>query len=53
MSPHAYRYVHILDNNKPYDFGDEGQMKLQLKIIQLLKLDLQRAIEYHNKLFIK
>lgn len=48
-----YRYVHILENNKPDDFTDEGQMKLQLKIIQLLKLDLQRAIEFHDKLFIK
>ncbi|XP_026805055.1 protein unc-13 homolog 4B isoform X2 [Rhopalosiphum maidis] len=46
-------HVHILENNKPDDFTDEGQMKLQLKIIQLLKLDLQRAIEFHDKLFIK
>ncbi|XP_025200200.1 protein unc-13 homolog 4B-like isoform X2 [Melanaphis sacchari] len=46
-------HVHILENNKPDDFTDEGQMKLQLKIIQLLKLDLQKAIEFHNKLFIK
>ncbi|KAE9529780.1 hypothetical protein AGLY_011876 [Aphis glycines] len=42
-------HVHILENNKPDDFTDEGQMKLQLKIIQLLKLDLQRAVEFHNK----
>lgn len=47
------RHVHILENNKPDDFTDEGQMKLQLKIIQLLKLDLQKAVEFHNKIFIK
>ncbi|VVC40707.1 Hypothetical protein CINCED_3A013301 [Cinara cedri] len=46
-------HVHILENNKPEDFTEEGQMKLQLKIIQLLKLDLQKAVEFHNKLFIK
>lgn len=45
--------MHILENNKPDDFTDEGQMKLQLKIIQLLKLDLQKAVEFHNKIFIK
>jgi len=50
---YLYRHVHILENNKPDDFTDEGQMKLQLKIIQLLKLDLQRAVEFHDKLFIK
>ncbi|XP_025408650.1 protein unc-13 homolog 4B isoform X2 [Sipha flava] len=46
-------YVHVLENNAPDDFTEEGQMKLQLKITQHLKQDLQRAIEYHNKLFIK
>lgn len=45
--------MHILDNNKPVDFTEEGEMKLALKIIQLLKLDLQNALDYHNKLFIK
>lgn len=48
-----YRHVYILQNNKPHDFTQEGEMKLKLKIIQLFKLDLQRAIDFYNQLFIK
>ncbi|XP_050433740.1 protein unc-13 homolog 4B [Adelges cooleyi] len=46
-------YIHILEHNKPTDFTEEGQMKLQIKIIQYLKSDLQKALEFYNKIFIK
>lgn len=49
----SFRHVHIVENNKADDFTDEGLMKYQLKLIQLIKLDLQWAVEFYNKLFIK
>ncbi|XP_050543331.1 protein unc-13 homolog 4B isoform X2 [Daktulosphaira vitifoliae] len=46
-------YIHILEHNKPHDFTEEGQMKLHIKIIQHLKADLQKALDYYDKIFIK
>lgn len=49
----VFRVVHILDNNRPQYETEEEELKFQFKMIQLLKLDLQKAVEFHNKLFVE
>lgn len=44
-------FTHIVEHNKPEDNTDEAQLKQQIKIIQLIRTDLQRAIEFHDKIF--
>uniref|UniRef100_A0A1B6MMV1 C2 domain-containing protein n=1 Tax=Graphocephala atropunctata TaxID=36148 RepID=A0A1B6MMV1_9HEMI len=45
-------FIHITDHNKPEDNSEKAQLKQQIKIIQLVRTDLQKAIEFHDKLFI-
>ncbi|XP_046996115.1 protein unc-13 homolog 4B isoform X1 [Schistocerca americana] len=44
-------YNHIMDNNKVNDSEEEAQLNHVIKIVQLVRTDLQRAIEYHDKIF--
>ncbi|XP_015606405.1 protein unc-13 homolog 4B isoform X3 [Cephus cinctus] len=46
-------FDHILKNNTPESDSDEDVLKYHIKMIQLIRADLQRAIEFHDKLFIK
>lgn len=48
-----FRHAHILDKNKRRDRRtEEEEINVQLKVIQLVKLDLQRAVEFHDQLFV-
>lgn len=44
-------FEHILEQNQPQDQSDEGQMQYMIKVIQLVRSDLQRAVEYYDKIF--
>ncbi|XP_012256082.2 protein unc-13 homolog 4B isoform X3 [Athalia rosae] len=46
-------YDHVLKNNSPTADADEDVVKYYIKVIQLIRADLQRAIEYYDKVFIK
>ncbi|XP_012537969.2 protein unc-13 homolog 4B isoform X3 [Monomorium pharaonis] len=46
-------FEHILNNNSPDTDSDEDALKYHIKIIQLIRADLQKAIDYYDKLFIK
>lgn len=47
------RFEHILSNNSPDTESDEDAVRYHIKIIQLIRADLQKAIDYYDKLFIK
>lgn len=42
---------HILENNKRPDETDLSKLQNLIQIIQLIRSDLQKAIEYYDKLF--
>lgn len=45
-----------MESNKPQyctEEKEEEAIKVQVKVINLLKLDLQKAVEYHDSLFIE
>lgn len=45
-------FAHISENNSTGSNGtDEDKLQNVIKIIQLVRSDLQRAIEYYDKLF--
>ncbi|XP_011878688.1 PREDICTED: protein unc-13 homolog D isoform X5 [Vollenhovia emeryi] len=46
-------FEHILSNNSPDTESDEDALRYHIKVIQLIRADLQRAIDYYDKLFIK
>ncbi|XP_026666615.1 protein unc-13 homolog 4B isoform X1 [Ceratina calcarata] len=46
-------FDHILNNNFPESESDEDALKLHIKVIQLIRADLQSAIDNYDKLFIK
>ncbi|KAL6446334.1 hypothetical protein ACFW04_001140 [Cataglyphis niger] len=46
-------FEHIVSNNSPETESDEDALRNQIKIIQLIRSDLQKAIENYDKLFIK
>lgn len=41
----------IVENNDSNDKSEEGKLQFLIRIIQLLRSDLQRAIEYYDKCF--
>lgn len=47
------RFEHILNNNFPETETDEDALKYHIKVIQLIRADLQNAIDSYDKLFIK
>ncbi|XP_014210937.1 protein unc-13 homolog 4B-like isoform X2 [Copidosoma floridanum] len=49
----AERFEYIVANNNLESDSDEEALKYHIKIIQLVRLDLQRAYELYEKLFIK
>ncbi|KAG5895641.1 hypothetical protein JTB14_008650 [Gonioctena quinquepunctata] len=42
---------HILENNKRHDESDVAQLQNLIQIIQLVRSDLQKAIEFYDKIF--
>ncbi|XP_034941538.1 protein unc-13 homolog 4B isoform X4 [Chelonus insularis] len=46
-------FDHILNNNSPESDTDDDALKYHIKVIQLVRADLQRAMEVYDKLFIK
>ena len=42
-----------MGNNSLEDHSDEQALQYHIKVIQLIRADLQRAIENHDKIFIK
>ncbi|XP_076762015.1 C2 and C2B_Munc13-like domain-containing protein staccato isoform X4 [Xylocopa sonorina] len=46
-------FDHILNNNVPQSESDEDALKYHIKVIQLIRADLQSAIDNYDKLFIK
>ncbi|XP_034180927.1 C2 and C2B_Munc13-like domain-containing protein staccato isoform X1 [Osmia lignaria lignaria] len=46
-------FKHILNNNSPESDSDEDHLKYHIKVIQLVRADLQSALDNYDKLFIK
>lgn len=44
-------FNHIIENNARNDETDEGKLQYLIKIIQLVRTDLQKAIEFYDKIF--
>lgn len=44
-------FNHIIENNVRNDENDEGKLQYLIKIIQLVRTDLQKAIEFYDKMF--
>lgn len=46
-------FVHILDNNECKDKAEESRLQHLIIVIQLVRSDLQRAIEYYERVFVE
>ncbi|CAL1673923.1 unnamed protein product [Lasius platythorax] len=46
-------FEHIISNNSPETESDEDALRYHIKVIQLIRADLQKAIENYDKLFIR
>ncbi|XP_052740956.1 protein unc-13 homolog 4B isoform X2 [Bicyclus anynana] len=46
-------FVHILDNNECKDKTEESRLQHLIRVIQLVRSDLQRAVEYFDRVFIE
>ncbi|XP_050679053.1 protein unc-13 homolog 4B isoform X2 [Leptidea sinapis] len=46
-------FVHILDNNECKDKTEDSRLQHLIRVIQLVRSDLQRAIEYFDRVFIE
>ncbi|XP_048485356.1 protein unc-13 homolog 4B isoform X3 [Plutella xylostella] len=46
-------FVHILDNNECKDKTEESRLQHLIRVIQLVRSDLQRAIEYYDRVFVE
>ncbi|XP_043464815.1 protein unc-13 homolog 4B isoform X5 [Leptopilina heterotoma] len=46
-------FEYIVGNNTLEGHSDEEALQFHIKVIQLIRADLQRAIEMHDKIFIK
>ncbi|XP_025154207.1 protein unc-13 homolog 4B isoform X4 [Harpegnathos saltator] len=46
-------FEHILNNNSPESESDEDALRYHHKVIQLVRADLQKAMDNYDKLFIK
>ncbi|KAG7190822.1 hypothetical protein KM043_006889 [Ampulex compressa] len=46
-------FEHIMNNNSPETESDEDALRHHIKIIQLIRADLQRSIDHYDKFFIK
>jgi hypothetical protein len=46
-----HRFSHILENNSTNDSCKEEQLDHLIRITQLVRTDLQKAIEFHDRIF--
>ncbi|XP_045535970.1 protein unc-13 homolog 4B isoform X3 [Papilio machaon] len=46
-------FVHILDNNECKDRTEDSRLQHLIRVIQLVRSDLQRAVEYFDRVFIE
>nr|CAD7201566.1 unnamed protein product [Timema douglasi] len=46
-------FGHLLENNSPDDSTDESRLKHLIKLVKLAKIDLQKAVEFYEKLFLE
>ncbi|CAK1555317.1 unnamed protein product [Leptosia nina] len=46
-------FVHILDNNECKDKTEDSRLQHLIRVIQLVRSDLQRAIEYFDRVFVE
>lgn len=46
-------FVHILDNNACKDKTEDSRLQHLIRVIQLVRSDLQRAIEYFDRVFVE
>lgn len=46
-------FVHILDNNECKDKSEETTLQHLIKVIQLVRSDLQKAVEYYDRIFVE
>ncbi|XP_050348300.1 protein unc-13 homolog 4B isoform X2 [Nymphalis io] len=46
-------FVHILDNNECKDKTEESRLQHLIRVIQLVRSDLQRAVEYFDRVFVE
>ncbi|KAL0270000.1 UNVERIFIED_CONTAM: hypothetical protein PYX00_007554 [Menopon gallinae] len=44
-------FNYIVDSNKNDDYSTEGKLRHLIKIIHLVRSDIQKAIEYYDKIF--
>ncbi|XP_066997069.2 protein unc-13 homolog 4B isoform X2 [Anabrus simplex] len=44
-------YQHILENNNWNETSEEARLNHLIKVVQLVRTDLQRAIEFYDKIF--
>ncbi|KAK9693959.1 C2 domain [Popillia japonica] len=44
-------FDHLLENNTVEDDSDDAKLKCLVKIVQLVRTDLQKAVEYYDKMF--
>lgn len=44
-------FTHLLENNTAHDDSDDAKLKSLVKIVQLVRTDLQKAIEIYDKMF--
>ncbi|CAK1585383.1 unnamed protein product [Parnassius mnemosyne] len=46
-------FVHILDNNECKDRTEDSRLQHLIRVIQLVRSDLQRAVEYFDRVFVE
>jgi len=46
-----HRFDYVLSNHQPDDQSDRARLSHLIQIVQLVRSDLQKAIEFHAKLF--
>ncbi|XP_052755343.1 protein unc-13 homolog 4B isoform X2 [Galleria mellonella] len=46
-------FVHIVDNNECKETTEESRLQHLIRVIQLVRSDLQRAIEYYDRVFVE
>ncbi|XP_022115122.2 protein unc-13 homolog 4B isoform X2 [Pieris rapae] len=46
-------FVHILDNNECKDKTEDSRLQHLIRVIQLVRSDLQRAVEYFDRVFVE
>lgn len=46
-------FVHILDSNECKENTEDTRLRHLIRVIQLVRSDLQRAVEYYDRVFVE